>query len=154
MWCSYGVQSFIVLLCVCHSMSLTRSKDVPTFGPAIPEGPAFRNSTEFKEFLLTKGTVIPYCYSVPSTNCVELTLSPQVKSSSSLIAFRHHLVWALVSNYRNCDVILSVKLQTAVNFVSTEGCLYYMKLFFCSTFESLHSGTTGVFRNASQEIVT
>ena len=42
------------------SMAVSRSKDVPTFGPAIPEGAVFTNSVEFKEFLLTKGVVFSF----------------------------------------------------------------------------------------------
>nr|XP_056703456.1 signal-induced proliferation-associated 1-like protein 3 [Euleptes europaea] len=39
---------------VCYSVAVTRSKDVPPFGPAIPSRAAFRKSDVFREFLLAK----------------------------------------------------------------------------------------------------
>lgn len=35
-------------------MAVTRSKDVPSFGPPIPEGVTFPNSSVFRDFLLAK----------------------------------------------------------------------------------------------------
>ena len=37
------------------SVSVSRSKDVPPFGPPFPDGAMFPKSPEFVEFLLTKG---------------------------------------------------------------------------------------------------
>uniref|UniRef100_A0A8C4RB57 Signal induced proliferation associated 1 like 3 n=1 Tax=Erpetoichthys calabaricus TaxID=27687 RepID=A0A8C4RB57_ERPCA len=39
---------------VCYSVAVTRSKDVPSFGPPIPNGAAFHNSNVFRDFLLAK----------------------------------------------------------------------------------------------------
>ncbi|NWI66272.1 SI1L3 protein, partial [Todus mexicanus] len=39
---------------VSYSVAVTRSKDVPPFGPAIPTGVAFRKSDSFRDFLLAK----------------------------------------------------------------------------------------------------
>ncbi|XP_030627955.1 signal-induced proliferation-associated 1-like protein 2 [Chanos chanos] len=39
---------------VCYSVAVTRSKDVPAFGPAIPKGVTFPKSAVFRDFLLTK----------------------------------------------------------------------------------------------------
>ncbi|XP_043918205.1 signal-induced proliferation-associated 1-like protein 3 [Protopterus annectens] len=39
---------------VCYSVSVTRSKDVPPFGPAIPSGVKFHKSDVFRDFLLAK----------------------------------------------------------------------------------------------------
>ncbi|XP_048348591.1 signal-induced proliferation-associated 1-like protein 3 isoform X2 [Sphaerodactylus townsendi] len=39
---------------VCYSVAVTRSKDVPPFGPAIPSRATFRKSTVFRDFLLAK----------------------------------------------------------------------------------------------------
>uniref|UniRef100_A0AAY4BWX5 Signal-induced proliferation-associated 1-like protein 1 n=1 Tax=Denticeps clupeoides TaxID=299321 RepID=A0AAY4BWX5_9TELE len=38
----------------CYSVAVTRSRDVPAFGPPIPEDVTFPKSTVFREFLLTK----------------------------------------------------------------------------------------------------
>ena len=108
-------------------MSLTRSKDVPTFGPAIPEGPAFRNSAEFKEFLLTKGTIASCYYSVTCTNGVELNLSSSeisrycngVSSSRGLVGIGKQL--------RKLYVTTGGKVQIAENCVSIAGCLCLCK---------------------------
>jgi hypothetical protein len=37
------------------SIAVTRSKDVPPFGPHIPENAMFPRSDQFAEFLLAKG---------------------------------------------------------------------------------------------------
>ncbi|XP_077788482.1 signal-induced proliferation-associated 1-like protein 3 isoform X3 [Podarcis muralis] len=39
---------------VCYSVAVTRSKDVPPFGPAIPSRAAFHKSDVFRDFLLAK----------------------------------------------------------------------------------------------------
>ncbi|KAM4603434.1 signal-induced proliferation-associated 1-like protein 2 isoform 2-T2 [Polymixia lowei] len=39
---------------VCYSVAVTRSKDVPPFGPPIPSGLMFPNSPAFRDFLLAK----------------------------------------------------------------------------------------------------
>ncbi|XP_066840793.1 signal-induced proliferation-associated 1-like protein 3 isoform X2 [Anser cygnoides] len=39
---------------VCYSVAVTRSKDVPPFGPPIPTGVTFRKSDVFRDFLLAK----------------------------------------------------------------------------------------------------
>ncbi|XP_074872054.1 signal-induced proliferation-associated 1-like protein 3 isoform X3 [Carettochelys insculpta] len=39
---------------VCYSVAVTRSKDVPPFGPPIPSGITFRKSDVFRDFLLAK----------------------------------------------------------------------------------------------------
>ncbi|XP_044281338.1 signal-induced proliferation-associated 1-like protein 3 isoform X1 [Varanus komodoensis] len=39
---------------VCYSVAVTRSKDVPPFGPAIPSRAVFRKSDAFRDFLLAK----------------------------------------------------------------------------------------------------
>ncbi|KYO32686.1 signal-induced proliferation-associated 1-like protein 3 [Alligator mississippiensis] len=39
---------------VCYSVAVTRSKDVPPFGPPIPRGATFRRSELFRDFLLAK----------------------------------------------------------------------------------------------------
>ncbi|KAM6289069.1 signal-induced proliferation-associated 1-like protein 3, partial [Aegotheles albertisi] len=39
---------------VCYSVAVTRSKDVPPFGPPIPTGVTFRKSNVFRDFLLAK----------------------------------------------------------------------------------------------------
>ncbi|XP_068765866.1 signal-induced proliferation-associated 1-like protein 3 isoform X2 [Struthio camelus] len=39
---------------VCYSVAVTRSKDVPPFGPPIPSGVTFRKSDVFRDFLLAK----------------------------------------------------------------------------------------------------
>ncbi|NWS50632.1 SI1L3 protein, partial [Probosciger aterrimus] len=39
---------------VSYSVAVTRSKDVPSFGPPIPNGVTFRKSDVFREFLLAK----------------------------------------------------------------------------------------------------
>uniref|UniRef100_A0A8C3JJD2 Signal induced proliferation associated 1 like 3 n=1 Tax=Calidris pygmaea TaxID=425635 RepID=A0A8C3JJD2_9CHAR len=39
---------------VCYSVAVTRSKDVPPFGPPIPNGVTFRKSDVFRDFLLAK----------------------------------------------------------------------------------------------------
>ncbi|MBN3277709.1 SI1L3 protein, partial [Polyodon spathula] len=39
---------------VCYSVAVTRSKDVPPFGPPIPCGVMFRSSEVFRDFLLAK----------------------------------------------------------------------------------------------------
>ncbi|XP_060113787.1 signal-induced proliferation-associated 1-like protein 3 [Heteronotia binoei] len=39
---------------VCYSVAVTRSKDVPPFGPAIPSRAVFRKSDVFRDFLLAK----------------------------------------------------------------------------------------------------
>ncbi|XP_041090530.1 signal-induced proliferation-associated 1-like protein 3 isoform X1 [Polyodon spathula] len=39
---------------VCYSVAVTRSKDVPPFGPPIPCGVTFRSSEVFRDFLLAK----------------------------------------------------------------------------------------------------
>ncbi|NXS58252.1 SI1L3 protein, partial [Brachypteracias leptosomus] len=39
---------------VCYSVAVTRSKDVPPFGPPIPLGVTFRKSETFRDFLLAK----------------------------------------------------------------------------------------------------
>ncbi len=39
----------------CSSLAVSRSKDVPPFGPLIPDGAMFPKSADFAEFLLTKG---------------------------------------------------------------------------------------------------
>ncbi|MGH0119202.1 UNVERIFIED_CONTAM: hypothetical protein FKN15_013297 [Acipenser sinensis] len=39
---------------VCYSVAVTRSKDVPPFGPPIPCGVTFRRSDVFRDFLLAK----------------------------------------------------------------------------------------------------
>ncbi|XP_058860492.1 signal-induced proliferation-associated 1-like protein 3 [Acipenser ruthenus] len=39
---------------VCYSVAVTRSKDVPPFGPLIPCGVTFRRSEVFRDFLLAK----------------------------------------------------------------------------------------------------
>ncbi|NXD88757.1 SI1L3 protein, partial [Halcyon senegalensis] len=39
---------------VSYSVAVTRSKDVPPFGPPIPTGVAFRKSDSFRDFLLAK----------------------------------------------------------------------------------------------------
>ncbi|XP_037230693.1 signal-induced proliferation-associated 1-like protein 3 isoform X3 [Falco rusticolus] len=39
---------------VCYSVAVTRSKDVPPFGPPIPPGVTFRKSDVFRDFLLAK----------------------------------------------------------------------------------------------------
>ncbi|XP_056150098.1 signal-induced proliferation-associated 1-like protein 1 [Lampris incognitus] len=38
----------------CYSVAVTRSKDVPAFGPPIPEGVTFPKSSVFRDFLLAK----------------------------------------------------------------------------------------------------
>uniref|UniRef100_A0A3P8UI08 Signal induced proliferation associated 1 like 1 n=1 Tax=Cynoglossus semilaevis TaxID=244447 RepID=A0A3P8UI08_CYNSE len=38
----------------CYSVAVTRSQDVPVFGPPIPKGVTFPKSTVFRDFLLTK----------------------------------------------------------------------------------------------------
>lgn len=40
-----------------YSVSVSRSKDVPAFGPHIPENIKFPKSEEFAEFLLAKGNI-------------------------------------------------------------------------------------------------
>ncbi|XP_075059604.1 signal-induced proliferation-associated 1-like protein 2 [Mixophyes fleayi] len=39
---------------VCYSVAVSRSKDVPPFGPPIPKGVTFPNSAVFRDFLLAK----------------------------------------------------------------------------------------------------
>nr|XP_033807111.1 signal-induced proliferation-associated 1-like protein 1 isoform X2 [Geotrypetes seraphini] len=39
---------------VCYSVAVTRSRDVPSFGPPIPKGVTFPKSTVFRDFLLAK----------------------------------------------------------------------------------------------------
>uniref|UniRef100_A0AAY4ACR1 Signal-induced proliferation-associated 1-like protein 2 n=1 Tax=Denticeps clupeoides TaxID=299321 RepID=A0AAY4ACR1_9TELE len=39
---------------VCYSVAISRSKDVPAFGPPIPKGVTFPKSAVFRDFLLTK----------------------------------------------------------------------------------------------------
>ncbi|XP_010871360.2 signal-induced proliferation-associated 1-like protein 2 isoform X1 [Esox lucius] len=39
---------------VCYSVAVTRSKDVPAFGPPIPQGVLFPKSAVFRDFLLAK----------------------------------------------------------------------------------------------------
>ncbi|XP_030073179.1 signal-induced proliferation-associated 1-like protein 3 isoform X1 [Microcaecilia unicolor] len=39
---------------VCYSVAVTRSKDVPPFGPPVPSGITFRKSDVFRDFLLAK----------------------------------------------------------------------------------------------------
>uniref|UniRef100_A0AAR2LRV6 Signal induced proliferation associated 1 like 2 n=1 Tax=Pygocentrus nattereri TaxID=42514 RepID=A0AAR2LRV6_PYGNA len=39
---------------VCYSVAVTRSKDVPAFGPSIPKGVMFPKSAVFRDFLLAK----------------------------------------------------------------------------------------------------
>ncbi|KAB5581978.1 hypothetical protein PHYPO_G00181860 [Pangasianodon hypophthalmus] len=39
---------------VCYSVAVTRSKDVPLFGPPIPKGVTFPKSSVFRDFLLAK----------------------------------------------------------------------------------------------------
>ncbi|XP_002940653.2 signal-induced proliferation-associated 1-like protein 3 isoform X1 [Xenopus tropicalis] len=39
---------------VCYSVAVTRSKDVPPFGPPVPSGVPFRKSDVFRDFLLAK----------------------------------------------------------------------------------------------------
>ncbi|XP_071244497.1 signal-induced proliferation-associated 1-like protein 2 isoform X4 [Salvelinus alpinus] len=39
---------------VCYSVAVTRSKDVPAFGPPIPQGVLFPKSAMFRDFLLAK----------------------------------------------------------------------------------------------------
>lgn len=49
------VVSFLSLsLSVASSVSVSRSKDVPAFGPPIPKGVTFPKSAVFRDFLLTK----------------------------------------------------------------------------------------------------
>ena len=38
------------------SVAVSRLKDVPYFGPALPEKGKFKKNDAFREFLLTKGT--------------------------------------------------------------------------------------------------
>ena len=47
----------VILLCfvVCSSVAVTRSKDVPPFGPSIPEGATFNKGKDFADFLIVKG---------------------------------------------------------------------------------------------------
>ncbi|XP_068948188.1 signal-induced proliferation-associated 1-like protein 1 isoform X3 [Petaurus breviceps papuanus] len=39
---------------VCYSVAVTRSRDVPSFGPSIPKGVTFPKSNVFRDFLLAK----------------------------------------------------------------------------------------------------
>jgi len=38
-----------------YSIAVSRSKDVPAFGPSIPDRAKFYKSREFADFLLAKG---------------------------------------------------------------------------------------------------
>ena len=38
----------------CDRVAVSRSSDVPYFGPSIPEGGIFQKSEKFRNFLLTK----------------------------------------------------------------------------------------------------
>ena len=42
------------------SIAVTRSKDVPTFGPHFTDGALFKRGPDFAEFLLTKGKICLY----------------------------------------------------------------------------------------------
>jgi signal-induced proliferation-associated 1 like protein 1 len=41
------------------SVAVSRSKDVPSFGPHIPENVMFPKSAEFADFIMAKGKSIP-----------------------------------------------------------------------------------------------
>ncbi len=43
-----------VLVLVFHRVSVSRSQDIPFFGPTIPEDAAFDKNEIFREFMLTK----------------------------------------------------------------------------------------------------
>lgn len=45
---------FTVVAIVSCSVAVTRLRDVPYFGPALPEHAKFKKNQEFKELLLTK----------------------------------------------------------------------------------------------------
>ena len=51
---------YIIFLCLPSSIAISRSKDVPIFGPPIPDGALFSKGPEFAEFLLIKGTTEDY----------------------------------------------------------------------------------------------
>ena len=43
------------MLSIFFSLSVARSRDVPAFGPPIPENGGFSKSPEFVDFLMAKG---------------------------------------------------------------------------------------------------
>ena len=53
----YKVELLYSHICyvVCSSVAVTRSKDVPPFGPSIPEGATFNKGKDFADFLIVKG---------------------------------------------------------------------------------------------------
>ncbi len=51
-----------VLVLVFHRVSVSRSQDIPFFGPPIPEDAAFDKNEIFREFMLTKCMLILYIY--------------------------------------------------------------------------------------------
>lgn len=48
------------VICLCCSLAVTRSKDVPPFGPPFADGAMFSRSPEFAHFLLIKGESSSY----------------------------------------------------------------------------------------------
>lgn len=52
-WCIY----FMIINClfIFFSVAVSRSKDVPPFGPNIPAGAKFGKQKAFADFLLSKG---------------------------------------------------------------------------------------------------
>ena len=40
--------------CTCNRVAVTRSQDIPYFGPEIPDNAVFDKNQNFKEFILTK----------------------------------------------------------------------------------------------------
>ena len=48
---------------------MSRSRDVPPFGPPIPDGAMFPKSADFAEFLLTKGESYIHDISAHAVKC-------------------------------------------------------------------------------------
>ena len=49
------------------SVAVSRSKDIPAFGPHIPENAFFPKGPDFADFLLAKGTILTL-FSVTTCN--------------------------------------------------------------------------------------
>ena len=59
----YGKGGFLIIwfiMLYIFSIAISRSKDVPSFGPPIPENARFPKSAEFAQFLLAKGKILQH----------------------------------------------------------------------------------------------
>ena len=102
--CAQNIYLFTITI---FSVAVSRSKDVPSFGPPIPKGACFSKCTEMHDWLLTKiinaenavhrskkfATMAARTRREALKDLVENYLGPHQNEGASKIASRAYFIW-------------------------------------------------------------